>query len=210
VFAAAAERHPRDEASFRARAERALEDAAGRFGVALDTRLELTLATGIADAVFNRLIIEWEPPGGLAAHRGHRGNRHAVQQLQDYVDGLAARERRQLERLAGVACDGRFMIFARYRAGRWIVDEPVPVDERSVQLLLESLISAQTGRALTADNLLRDFGPETNLTRQLSRDLLDQLNAELGQNPDGLTAQLYRQWETFFAVATGVVGMRKR
>ena len=206
AFRTAAESHPGDEASFRAKAERALEEAAERHGVTLDTRRELTLATGIADAVFNRLIIEWEPPGGLAAHRRHGGNQHAVNQLQSYVNGLAAHERRQLERLAAVACDGRFMIFARYRAGRWIVDEPVPVDERSIGLLLETLISAQTGRALTADNLLRDFGPDTNLTRQLSRHLLDQLNAELGQNPNGLTAQVFRQWETFFAVATGVVG----
>lgn len=104
----AAESHPGDEASFRAKAERALEEAAERHGVTLDTRRELTLATGIADAVFNRLIIEWEPPGGLAAHRRHGGNQHAVNQLQSYVNGLAAHERRQLERLAAVACDGRF------------------------------------------------------------------------------------------------------
>ncbi len=206
AFAEAASQYPRDEAGFRASAERALEEIAGERGVVLDTQRELTLAHGRADAVFNRLIIEWEPPGGLGANLGHRGNRHAVEQLRAYVDGLATRERRELSALAGVACDGRFMIFTRYRAGRWITDEPVPVDERSCEQLLESLIAAQTGRALTARNLLREFGPDTQLARQMSRALLEQLRAELGQNPEGLPAQMYGQWETLFAVATGVVG----
>ncbi len=187
-------------------AERALEELAAERGIVLDTQREVTLATGRADAVFNRMVVEWEPPGSLSAQRKHRGNRHAIEQLRAYVDGLAVRERRELNALAAVACDGYFMIFARYRAGRWIHDEPVPVDERSCEQLLETLVAAQAGKALTARNLLREFGPDTQLARQLSRALLEQLRAELGQNPDGLPTQMYRQWKTLFAVATGVVG----
>lgn len=206
AFAQAAHDHPRDEAGFRALAERALEEIAAERGVRLQTQREVTLAVGRADAVFNRMIVEWEPPGSLSARQNHRANKHAVGQLQAYVGGLADRERRELAALAGVACDGRFMIFARYRAGQWIVDEPVAVDARSCELLLDTLIAAQTGKALTARNLLRDFGPDTQLARQLSRALLDQLRAELGQRPDELPARMYRQWESLFAVATGVVG----
>lgn len=206
ALAAAAERSPGDEANFRHEAEQALDALVAEHGIALDKRLERVLTTGRADAVFNRLVIEWEPPGRLAAHLRHPGNRHAVQQLRDYIDGLAKEERRALDRLAGVACDGRFMIYARYRAERWIVDEPVPVDERSAEQLLETIVAASSGLALTAYNLLRDFGPRTLLTRQLARSLLEQLEAALGQEPEGLAARLYRQWEMFFAVATGVVG----
>src|SRR4051794_7993843 len=109
AFRRAAEAHSRDEAGFRAEAERALLQVAAEHGVRLEPQLEVTLATGIADAVFNRMIVEWEPPGGMAASPGHRGNVHAVEQVRNYVDGLAARERRTLERLSGVACDGRWM-----------------------------------------------------------------------------------------------------
>jgi len=206
VLTGAARRFPGNEAGFRFEAERALDELVGEHGIELHKRPELTLATGRADAVFNRLIVEWEPPGALAAHERHPPNKHAVDQLRAYVDGLAARERREIERLMGVACDGRFMIFARYRAGRWIVDEPVPVDERSAEQLLESIVAAQSARALTAENLLRDFGPQTALTQRLSRALLGLLETSLGHHPDGLTARRYRQWETLFAVATGVVG----
>lgn len=207
VLAQAAERFPGDEANFRREAERALEELVGEHGITLDKRFERVLETrGRADAVFNRLIVEWEPPGGLAAHVTHRGNRHAVSQLRGYIDAIAAEERRTLDRLAGVACDGRFMIFARYRAEQWIVDEPVPVDRLSAEQLLETIVAAKSGRALTADNLLRDFGSRTLLTRQLAARLLDRLDELLGHDPDGFAARLYRQWETFFAVATGVVG----
>lgn len=201
--------HPGDEAGFRSEAERALLEEALLHGVTLELQLEVTLVTGKADAVFNRLVVEWEPPGAMAASPGHRGNRHAVDQVRKYVNGLAAKERRALERLSGVACDGRWMVFSRYRAGRWIVDDPVPVDEASAGQLLRSLIAAQTGRALTAENLLRDFSGDALLTRQLTGALLQQLDAQLGQHPDGLPAKLFGQWERLFAVATGVTGEGK-
>ena len=48
--------------------------------------------------------------------------------------------------------------------------------------------------------------PTRSWLEQLSRSLLEQLRAELGQSPDGLPAQTYRQRETLFAVATGSRG----
>ncbi len=206
AFQRAADEHPGDEAGFLDKAEAALERAAQRLGSPpLEKQREVTLVTGRADAVFNRLVVEWEAPGRLSGARKHRGNRHAVDQVRRYVDGLIEKERRTPDRLAGVACDGRFAIFARYRAGRWVVDPPVAVDERSAAQLLASILAAQTGRALTADNLLKDFS-DNLLAKQLSRALLDQLNAELGHSPDGLAARLFDQWERLFAVATGVTG----
>lgn len=206
ALVAAAAEHKGSEANFRRGAERALEESAAALGIEVTSVVERSLAGGRADAVFNRLVVEWEPPGKLAAHVGHPGNKDAVQQLRRYLRDLAEEERREVDRLVGVACDGVFMVFARYRIGRWIVDEPIPVDALSAGKLLDSLLATQSGRALTATNLLRDFGPDRPLTRGLARALLDQLNASIGHEPEGLTARMYRQWETFFAVATGVVG----
>lgn len=202
----AAKRHRRNEANFRRAAERALESAAAEVGIELDTVVERSLARGFADAVFNRLVVEWEPPGKLAAHENHPGNKDAVGQLKGYIDALAEEERREKNGLFGVACDGFFMIFTRYKAGRWIVDEPAPADDLAAQKLIDALEATRSGRALTAENLLRDFGPEQPFTRDFARALLRQLEASLGHDPQGGTAAMYRQWETFFAVATGVVG----
>lgn len=206
AFKSAAEAHPGDEAGFLDKAEAALEDAARGLGAGpLEKRREVILLTGRADAVFNRLIVEWEPPGKMSSATRHPGNRHALEQVRRYVDGVVLKDRHPPERLAGVACDGHFMVFARYRAGRWVADPPVPVDERSAEQLLTTMLAAQAGRALTAENLLKDFSKNL-LSRQLTRALLDQLDAELGHSPDGLTARLFDQWERLFAVATGVTG----
>jgi SAM-dependent methyltransferase len=206
AFGRAAAEHPGNEAGFLDKAETALESAVQRLGSRpLEKRREMILVTGRADAVFNRLVVEWEAPGRMSGARKNKANRHAVAQVRRYIDGLIEKERREPDRLAGVACDGRFMIFARYRAGRWIVDDPVAVDERSAEQLLSSILAAQTGRALTAENLLKDFSKNL-LSKQLARALLDQLNADLGHSPDGNTAHLFDQWERLFAVATGVTG----
>lgn len=202
----AARSHPGNEAAFRRVAEAALEQAAGALGVVLDIRVEVTLLRGRADAVFNRYVVEWEAPGTLSLKPEHSGNRHATDQLRGYLTALAQVEHHKLDRLAGAVCDGHVLIFARFRAGTWIVDEPVAVDDASAGELLEGLRAADAGKALTADNLLREFGPRTLRARQLAGALLDQLNAHLDRDPDGPAARLFRQWETNFAVATGVLG----
>lgn len=202
----AARSHPGNEAAFRRVAEAALERAATALGVVLDIRVEVTLLRGRADAVFNRYVVEWEPPGALSLKPSHGGNRHATDQLRGYLTELAAMERHALDRLAGAACDGRVLLFARFRADTWIVDEPVAVDEASAAQLLDGLRAAHAGKALTADNLLREFGPRTLRARQLAGALLDQLNAKLDRDREGAAARLFDQWETNFAVATGVLG----
>lgn len=91
---AAAERHPGNEAAFRDEAERELARIAKPLGVKdLDRskKVEMTLATGRADAVFNRLVVEWEPPGSMSVKERHAHNRHAVGQVRDYVDAWRPR-----------------------------------------------------------------------------------------------------------------------
>src|SRR5690606_11331095 len=96
--------------------------------------------------------------------------------------------------------------FARYSEGDWTVEPPEPVEPRTAKLLLQSLVSAQSGRALIAENLLDDFGQRSIRARRFATALLDQLDAQIGHDPDGLAHRLFRQWEQVFAVATGVTG----
>jgi hypothetical protein len=209
-LAAAASANQGDEANFRAKAEAALEAAARAQGIELDTRLEVTLVRGRADAVFNRYVVEWEPPGALSLTPETPSNRHAVGQVERYLRELAEREHHDLDRLAGVACDGHILIFARFRADVFLVDDPVPVDDVSAAELLAGVLAAHGGRALTAAQLLREFGRDTLIARRLCSALLDQLDEELGTRSSGPAALLYRQWEEYFAVATGVLGDAQR
>jgi len=177
----------------------AIEEVARSLGVDLLFRQQYTLATGRADAVYNRFVIEYEPPGSLRANLGHGHTKHAVQQVKDYLAGLAGKERHDRDRLLGVAFDGHFFIFVRYHAGHVIVEEPLVVTAGSVERFLRSLFSLSSGRALIPENLVEDFGHRNLLSHQVTRALYNALE----DRSDDLTAKLFAQWQLFFSEVAG-------
>ncbi|MGC9024971.1 MAG: hypothetical protein ACP5NB_09130, partial [Chloroflexia bacterium] len=115
------------EADFRRVIDPLLDEFCAGVGLNPPAHAEYTLATGRADAVFNRLVIEYERPGVLK-EKPDAATRHAIQQVKDYITGLAKRERREVDRLAGVVFDGHFLIFVRYINGKWTEEPPVAVN----------------------------------------------------------------------------------
>lgn len=85
-----------NEREFQTRVGEVLAGFAREVGVDLLSREEYTLATGRADAVYNRLIIEYEAPGSLRPNLDHRRTAHAVKQAMDYIEGVAERERHDM------------------------------------------------------------------------------------------------------------------
>ncbi len=77
VIQTAAEGSPL-EADFRRPVEEALAQFADETGVPLRTHHEYTLATGRADTVYNRLVVEYKRPGHLSEYRSNRNNVAAV------------------------------------------------------------------------------------------------------------------------------------
>ncbi len=88
-----------NEAEFRRPTDQLLEDFCAKAGLNPLAHAEYTLATGRADAVFNRLIIEYERPGILSERLSHRATAHAVDQVKSYISGLAQRQRHELTRM---------------------------------------------------------------------------------------------------------------
>jgi hypothetical protein len=95
-----------NEADLVAAVERIIERFARNFDVTLQPSRERTLINGRADAVYNRFVIEYEPPNSLRKEPGARANRHAVDQVKQYLEGLERLERHRKERLAGAVLDG--------------------------------------------------------------------------------------------------------
>jgi len=187
------------EADFRRVIDPLLDDFCAQIGANPLAHAEYTLATGRADAVFNRLVLEYERPGVLKKIPD-AATRHAIQQVKDYLEGLAKKERHQIERLAGVAFDGYFLIFVRYINGKWVDEPPVEVNEHSLERFLTWLAGLSSGIALTSENLNRDFGIEQLRTQNILRGLFQALNPAL-ESPDGLVARLFEQWRLFFSEA---------
>jgi len=162
----AAAAHPGDEANFRRPVERLIEEFAGQAELETEIRHECTLLNGRADSVYNRLVVEYEAPGSLRKDSSYRGNRHAIEQVKGYIQDLVAVERRRKpDRLAGVALDGHWYIFVRFKDGRWEIDDPLPVRTHSTERFLRYLNALSTELPITPGKLIQDFGENTPISR---------------------------------------------
>lgn len=184
------------EADFRHAVEPLLDEFCVEIGVNPLAHAEYTLATGRADAVFNRLVIEYERPGVLKKSMD-QATRHAIKQAEDYVKDLAKKEGHQLHRLGGVAFDGRHLVFGRYINEKWSAQPPVEVTEHSLERFLTWLASLSSGIALTPENLNQDFAIEQLRTQNILRALNWALGSAL-PGPEGLVSKLFDQWRLFF------------
>ncbi len=120
-----------NEQEFRSRAYALIKEFSDELDLDLQPREEFTLANGRADAVYNRLIIEYKAPGKVK--RTRVGNERWTDQTIKYLKELPRRERHRPERLAAVVWDGLHFIFIIPGEGFWRVEEPVPVDANSCE-----------------------------------------------------------------------------
>jgi len=189
-----------NEAEFRQPVDQLLSEFCERAGLNPLAHAEYTLATGRTDAVFNRLVIEYERPRTLSNSLSHRATRHAVEQVKRYIEGLTKRQRQEITRVAGVAFDGRYLVFVRYRSGGFAVEHPVPVTKDSLERFLTWLASLSSGIALTAENLNRDFSIEQLRTQNILRALTQGLDTSLAQR-NSMVVNLFSQWRFFFSMS---------
>jgi SAM-dependent methyltransferase len=195
----AAAQKARNEADLVAEVEKLLDKFSKNFDLTLNLERERTLINGRADAVYNRFVIEYEPPNSLQKSNGFRTNKHAIEQVQNYMGGLERLDRHRKERLAGVVLDGGFYIFVRYRDDRWYIDDPLPVNPHSTETFLRYLLSLSTEKALTPENLVRDFGENSNTARQVVPVLYDVVCCTDNQKVN----VLFEQWRRQFREVSG-------
>ncbi|MBC7093346.1 SAM-dependent DNA methyltransferase [Candidatus Bipolaricaulota bacterium] len=185
-----------NEAELRHRVQPILQGFAQALGLTAHERDEYVVAEGTrADAVFDRLVIEFKRPGALASGRALAAARDQVAQ---YMQSIAQREGHR--RLGGVVFDGRQLVFVRLRDGHVRAEPPRPADEATLADLLWWL-AGLTGTALTAENLARDFGIDHPRSREAIAALYSALTRAVLADPEGMVAKLFQQWKLFFSEA---------
>ncbi|MEW6230350.1 MAG: N-6 DNA methylase, partial [Bacillota bacterium] len=167
-------------------------------GLTLVPRDEFSVARGRVDSLYNRLVLEYKRPGTLRPSNAGRANLAVINQVKGYILDVAQRERREVDRLAGAVTDGRYLLFVRRVGEGWWEDEPMPVNEGSVELFLYLLFSLAAGAALVPDNLVSDFGPRTEQAKRAVRALY----RALCTTTHPLAGKLFEQWRVFFSEAT--------
>lgn len=180
-----------------------------RIGLNFQIRDELTLANGRPDTVFNKLILEYKKPNTIKPDNNK--NRKLISQVQGYILDLAKKERFSKERLLGVAFDGNYFLFMRY-AKRWISQEPIPVNESSLEFFLKNLEKLTSKAALIPENLIRDFAVGRESRNEVAVDCIKAFYHELNQHgneTDTKEHAFFEQWKIQFAEVHGSLEEKK-
>ncbi len=204
------------EAILRQQVQPVLGEALLKLGVRSIARNEATLAVpptseasmldapltaiGRADAIYNRFVIEFEPPNSLRPSVAHSATRHAVEQIQQYLQGVAQESHMKLERLAGCAFDGQWIIYVTWERGGWRITRPQRADQSSLTALIYTLASLSKGRGLTADNLNEDFGRKSDSAKNVVNTLVDSFNQG---TVSGRAISMFDQWSLDIGNASG-------
>jgi len=127
-------------------------------------RYEVTLVSGArADALYGHLIIEYERPKTFETKSGFE---KAVEQVKGYIIAHAQNNEARFPRYLGVVLDGFMIGFVRYRSVTRTFESkgPFEVNKNTVAKLIEAIVGLRR-KALSPEDLLKDFGPESPVTR---------------------------------------------
>jgi len=155
-------------------------------------RYEVTLVSGLrADALYGHLIIEYERPKTFDSRSGFE---KAVEQVKSYIVAHAEVEAR-FPRYFGVVLDGYKIGFVRYREAikGFESKDPFEVNKNTVAKLIEAIIGLRR-KALGAEELLKDFGPESSAAREAIKAFYNKL---LRATPR--TEMLFEDWRRVFS-----------
>lgn len=152
------------------------------------------------DRLFNTVVVEFEPPKCLRPVNEAPANAHAIDQVKEQIDGLVSHEGWLEDRVSGVVCDGARFIFCRRSSGSWIVEAPVPVDEKSTGRFLRLLASVRRPPMLP-EVIARRFGiDQEDVAIGTIREFFEAL--KVPNTPR--SGVLLSQWQEFYADVAGL------
>ena len=180
-----------------------------RIHLNLNIRDELILANGRADTVFNRFILEYKKPHTIKPNNNK--NRKLINQVEGYILDLSKKERWRKERLLGVVFDGNYFLYLRY-SKRWIVDEPIQLNEKSIEFFFKNLEKLTSKAALIPENLIRDFAVGGESRNYVATNCIKAFYNEVNQHGhvrDTKEHVFFEQWKLQFAEVHGSLEQKK-
>ena len=143
------------------------------------------------DALYGTVIIEYKAPKKLAKDSEFI---KAKEQIIEYIKEEADGKPENFGKFFGVILDGYKISFVRFRRNQWVADKATEISEESVYRLLEAIISLKR-KAIDADFLLTDFGPES----ETSEKVISVLYEALEKSESSRTEMLFRDWKRVFS-----------
>lgn len=150
------------------------------------------------DSSYNHVIIEFKAPGLFKGSKNSAKFKEAVEQrLLPYIQREAKETNTPVEDFIGIAIDGEYICFAQIQSNIIKTQHLIPFSEYAVELVIQA-IEADTRRAITANNLIEDFGHGAANARLLMQSLSDALSEELKGSCNSKITMLFEEWRTLY------------
>lgn len=150
------------------------------------------------DASYNQVIIEFKDRGLFKGSPTSPAFREAIfDRLAKYIPYRAKAEGIPPEDYIGIATDGDHISFAFYKMGKIEHRNLLPFNEASVGLVAQACVDSQR-RAVTAENLVEDFGHNSRIGRQMMENLARELEAQIKRPDNGKVKMLFEEWRALF------------
>jgi type II restriction/modification system DNA methylase subunit YeeA len=165
-------------------------------GISQVGHYNVTLVSGVRpDALYGHVIIEYKAPGKLS-------NQSEIQKAKEQVIKYIkdeAQVKSVWDRYLGVIISDK-IAFVRYdkRNDTWILRGPYDIRRESVIKLIEAL-RGLSRKSLSVDNLVKDFGPSSQIAKRAVKLLYERLLNARSER----TKLLFSDWKRLFSQATG-------
>ena len=166
------------------------------------------------DSSYNEVIIEFKSKGLFKGKTTSRAFKEAIySRLKPYIEKKARAEGLSEEDYIGIAIDGEHICFAKMLDGEIKHDELLPFSPESVTMVA-NILKGSSRRAVTAKNLVEDFGLASETGHELMQALSDALSINLLDAKDNKIKMLFEECKTLFGqvadlTSTQIRGIKK-
>ncbi len=150
------------------------------------------------DSSYNNVIIEFKAPGLFKGSKASSKFIEATEaRLLPYIQREAIKSGIPEEDYIGIAIDGEHICFAQVIDGIIHSQHLIPFSEYAVGVVIQA-IKADTRRAVTAENMMNDFGHGSENAKSLMQAMADYLADELSVSGNSKIKMLFEEWRTLY------------
>ena len=167
---------------------------------ALEAALGITFAAerGKRDLSYNNVVIEFKGPGKFNGKTTSPGFQEAVhKRLLPYILRTAEEEHIDESDYIGIAIDDSYLAFAQVVDGGIICQNLLPITDRTFGMVVEACRTCYR-RAITASNLIEDFGHKSSRGIALMRAIAGALADAQNHREGNKIRMLFEEWRTLY------------
>ena len=153
---------------------------------------------GKRDLSYNNVVIEFKDRGKFNGKSTSPAFREAMEErLLPYILRAAQKDHIDERDYIGIAIDGKHIAFAQVVDGAIQPQHLLPVTPVTFGMVVEACRKSFR-RAITASNLIEDFGHESERGLALMRAMADALSHALRTGGDKKIRMLFEEWRTLY------------